>query len=138
MPTEDLGFIGTLPQWGMFITLLSTLAVFFNRRKEITVGEAAALRKEMAEQSRECEETKRILNRRIDDLLSELHGEKSQRIAEQISLIGLIMKSAPDSAEFQGMLRILETVQDQLEREAPKRMLRRVSLEDSRSTEPPK
>lgn len=126
-----LPYIGTFPQWMLVIAVVTAAIKLIPRMKELKIGEAAALRGELTEQSIACEKLKSELHKRIDELLTQLWGEKKQRIAEQVALIGLIMKSAPDTAEFQGMLRVLEAVRDQIERDHPSQVVRRVSIEES-------
>lgn len=98
-----LGF-GSIPQWATF--LLVTLA-FIKWVVPWHNDELRKLRKEVKDCEEEC-------RNRLHKLESDLWGEKRQRVAEQISLINVIIKNA-DAPELRTMLQMLESVQAHLQ-----------------------
>lgn len=78
--------------------------------------EMVALRMNVAslrEELHACEEECRV---HIDKLTQELWGEKRQRVAEQISLINIIINSV-DAPELKNLLKALESVKLHINRD---------------------
>lgn len=122
MPEFGTAMLGTLPQWGMFAatTALLLLAVIkiipqiraqsLESKQQDIEGwreECHKLRSEL----RSCEEE---CDRRLKALEDELFGLRRQHLAEQISLINVIIASV-DAPELRTMLKTLESVQAHLQ-----------------------
>lgn len=118
---------GTAPQWAMFVTLvIAVLKMWPTYRKadhddrRLSMDEAAALRREAAKLREEvrnlgdslndCEEECR---KEIKGLHEEMWGLRKQHIAEQISLINVILKSV-DAPELHSLLEVLESLKMRL------------------------
>lgn len=116
--------LGTVPQW-ITATGIVTIIVAYWRRGVALKGlqntdsanirdhyarEVAALRDELRICEEECADRLDLAGQKIKKLDQELWGEKRQRVAEQISLINVIVASV-DAPELKSILRSLESVQ---------------------------
>lgn len=121
---EFLGLpVGTLSQLGTFglllIAFLSAVTVWIkgiperlrvkNEAREIDNAGIAALHKEMGEVRSELKKCEEECAREMRKLQEELWGMRRQNIAEQISLINVILNSV-DAPELKAMLKVLESV----------------------------
>ena len=115
---------GTIPQWITAVGI-STLIIAYWRRGVAMKGlsneaskdirdhyakEVAALRDELRICEEECADRLELADMKIKKLSDELWGEKRQRVAEQISLINVIVSSV-DAPQLRAVLRTLESVQ---------------------------
>lgn len=110
-------WIGTVPQWGVFVLLaiavvrtspqwLTTWVTLRMERSNRTAARIAELEEQVAECQRECEEHKKILR-------EEVHGLKAQRLAEQGILMRAILKMSNDP-DVARQLQLLEAMQTSL------------------------
>lgn len=109
--------LGTVPQWallaavvlGLFKLIPAIRAQSLESKQQDIEGwreEAHSLRAKLEECEEDCD-------RRLKKLEAELWGEKRQRVAEQISLVNVIIESV-NAPELKAMLRTLESVQSHL------------------------
>lgn len=134
--TPDI--LGTIPQWitaGGVLTFLGLLIRWHLGLRKIAVQanevevhatqaanadradardhiaeEMGELRKNVSSLRAELHQCEEDCRQQIERLQKEVWGEKRQRVAEQISLINLILKSV-DAPELKTLLTSLETVQ---------------------------
>lgn len=112
------GVVGTVPQWGMFITFIGVALAFVPKIRQQNFDFTAAARKvyedritslekkvEDCEEDREAKEAE--LKRQIKDLHDELFGLRKQHIQEQISFVQAIIRSV-DSPELKSLLAALD------------------------------
>jgi flagellar motility protein MotE (MotC chaperone) len=136
---------GTIPQWitaGGMVSFLGILAKWHLGQKKIAVdalqvrveakrvenADAADVRDHLADEVKElraelrtcekdCDRRLGIAEARIRALDEELWGEKKQRVAEQISLINVILNSV-DAPELKTLLKTFESVKTHLGKRA--------------------
>ena len=116
--------LGTIPQW-ISASILAAILMAYWRRGVALKGlsneaaadirdhyakEVQALRDELAKCEQECADRLERADGKIKRLDEELWGEKRQRVAEQISLINVIIASV-DAPELKAILKTLESVQ---------------------------
>ena len=130
-------WLGTIPQWGMFGALAAILIALIklapawrqqtldqkNKDTERDDTEQDRLREEirvLREEFRECREE---CDAQTHALHEEIWGMRKQNIAEQISLINIILNTV-DAPELKTLLHVLENVKSSLARAE----VRRVSM----------
>ncbi len=108
---------GTVPQWGLFAAVLIAIIQTVPKLRQQTMDkeitdmeryrlEVVGLRDELKTCEEQCAKDLR-------DLQEELWGMRKQNIAEQISLINIILNSV-DAPELKAMLKVLENVRSTL------------------------
>lgn len=116
--------IGTIPQWITAASLVSVLIAYWRRGvalrglsntdaaniRDHYAKEVAALRDELRICEEECADRLELADMKIKKLDQDLWGEKRQRVAEQISLINVVVASV-DAPELKAILKTLESVQ---------------------------
>ena len=106
-PAAEL--IGTLPQWGLFLTVVLGAIKVLPQLKKLGNEEAANLRADLAQQAKECAEENRKLYGEIHKLHDMYNGLRAQHMNEQLSLISLL---APNlSPEMQRALQMIYAVE---------------------------
>lgn len=136
--------IGTIPQWLTFGGVATILGIVLRYRlglrklaveadqvkvnaRQVDNADAADVRDHFAEEIQnlraelqrceaDCDRRIGIAEARIRALDEELWGEKKQRVAEQISLINVILNTV-DAPELKALLRTFESVKTHLGRE---------------------
>ena len=116
--------LGTIPQWITAGSLVSIIIAYWRRGvalkglqntdaaniRDHYAREVASLRDELRICEEECGDRLDAAAQKIKKLDQELWGEKRQRVAEQISLINVIVASV-DAPELKAILKSLESVQ---------------------------
>lgn len=116
--------LGTIPQWITAGSLVTIIIAYWRRGvalkglqntdsaniRDHYAREVAALRDELRICEEECADRLDLADQRLKKLDKELWGEKRQRVAEQISLINVVLNSV-DAPELKAILKTLESVQ---------------------------
>jgi len=111
-------WVGTAPQWGMFILLVIAFIRVSPEWLRILVEDQRAKRNRLGGRISELEaEIKRCHNecdQRIRAVQNELWGQRRQNIQAQISLVNTIIQTV-DAPELKKFLAVLENVQATLQ-----------------------
>jgi hypothetical protein len=116
--------LGTIPQWITAGGIVTVIVAYWRRGvalkglqntdaaniRDHYAREVAALRDELRICEEECADRLDLADQRLKKLDRELWGEKRQRVAEQISLINVVVASV-DAPELKAILKSLESVQ---------------------------
>ena len=116
--------LGTVPQWITATGVISIIIAYWRRGvalkglsntneahiRDHYAKEVASLRDELRICEEECADRLELADMKIRKLDQDLWGEKRQRVAEQISLINVVVASV-DAPELKSILKTLESVQ---------------------------
>lgn len=120
---QEITVLGTLPQWGMFVTLVvAVLGAWINYRRQNFDFTAAARKayedriKELERKVEDCEGREADRTQEIKQLHEEMFGLRKQHIQEQISFAQAIISSlGRESPQLSMLLSALENGHRSLE-----------------------